>query len=145
MNKQIKTYRQVDTVGKSQIDLIIQVHSGAIQALGAGRDCYTAGDLNAGYEQIETARKFITHLYTTLDFEQGGEIAQDLGKLYVFLSGELDVIEATKDVAKIDASLRIIDNLRKGWEQLRREGKVAKAPVGQNTATDPTESLVISA
>lgn len=145
MNEQIKTYRQVDTVGKSQIDLIVQVYSGALQALSAGRDRYVAGDLNAGYEQIEKARKFMIHLYTTLDFEQGGEIAQNLGKLYVFLTSELDVIEATKDVGKIDACIRIIDNLRQGWKQLRREGKAAKAPVGQTAPTTLTESLVVSA
>ncbi|MBK7141051.1 MAG: flagellar protein FliS [bacterium] len=142
MKEQINTYRQVDTAGKSQIDLILQVYSGAIQGLKTGRELYAAGKLNEGYEQVEKARKCIVHLYTTLDFEQGGEVASNLGQLYTFMMGELDLIEATKDLTKLDSCLRVMDNLRQGWEQLKQDRRTTK-PVTEQM--EPVESLLVSA
>jgi flagellar protein FliS len=142
VKEQINTYRQVDTVGKSQIDLILQVYSGALAGLKAGRELYADGKMNEGYEQLEKARKCIVHLYTTLDFEQGGEVAQNLGKLYAFVMGEMDLIEATKDLTKLDSCIKVLDNLRQGWDRLRTEGRVSKSPVEQ---TEQVEALYLSA
>lgn len=142
MNEQIKSYRQVDTVGKSQIDLIIQVYSGAIQSLTAGREHYGADEFDAGYLQVEKSRKFLTHLYTTLDFEQGGEVARNLGKLYAFCMNELDVIEATKDISRIDSCIKVLGTLKQGWEQIRQDSRAVKAAP---TEAASMESLVMTA
>lgn len=68
VNEHVNTYRQVDTVGKSQIDLILQVYNGTLQAFANGRDRYAQQDFEQGYQYLEEARKFVVHLYTTLDF-----------------------------------------------------------------------------
>ncbi|MCM2272079.1 MAG: flagellar protein FliS [candidate division Zixibacteria bacterium] len=142
MNEQIKSYRQVDTVGKSQIDLIMQVYSGAIQSLAAGREHYGAGEFDAGYLQLERSRKFLTHLYTTLDFEQGGEVAQNLGKLYAFCMNEFDVIEATKEISRIDSCIKVLETLKQGWEQIRQDSRPAKAAPAEAASI---ESLLVTA
>ncbi len=142
MKEQINTYRQVDTTGKSQLDLILQVYSGAIQGLKSGREHYASGKLNEGYEQMERSRKCIVHLYTTLDFEQGGDIARSLGQLYTFVMGEMDVIEATKDLAKLDSCILVMENLRQGWEQLKQERRTSAVPA---TATASVENLLVTA
>lgn len=141
MKEQINTYRQVDTAGKSQVDLILQVYSGVLQGLRSGREMYGAARLNEGYEQLEKARKCLVHLYTTLDFEQGGEIAGNLGKLYTFVMGELDVIQATKDLAKLDSCILVMDNLRQGWEQLRSDRRAPRTAA----ETPNPETLMVTA
>lgn len=118
----ISEYQKSDTLGKSQLDLIIKVYDGAINSFRAARDYYEKKEAPQGYEQLEKARKFLTHLYTTLDFERGGEVAINLSRLYVFVLTQLDVIQATKDLKKIDDNIKILNNLRSGWAGLKEQG-----------------------
>ena len=121
MKESIGEYQKNDTLGKSQLDLIIKVYDGAINSFKSAREFYEQKDTQQGYEHLEKVRKFITHLYTTLDFEQGKDIAVKLGQLYVFVLTQLDVIQATKDLKKIDDNIRILNNLRSGWSGLKEQ------------------------
>ena len=122
MAGKVTEYQRNDTLGKSQIDLVIKVYDGAINAFKTAKNNYKENEPQKGYEQLEKVRKFITHLYTTLDFKQGGEIAEKLSKLYVFILTQLDVIEATKDLKKIDDNIKILNNLRSGWTGIKQQG-----------------------
>ena len=122
MAGKVTEYQRNDTLGKSQLDLVIKVYDGAINAFKTAKKNYLDNEPQKGYEQLEKVRNFITHLYTTLDFKQGGEIAEQLSKLYVFILTQLDVIEGTKDLKKIDDNIRILNNLRSGWAGIKQQG-----------------------
>jgi len=132
MEGKLETYRRVDTLGKSQLDLILQVYDGAVRALRAARAHYENDKGQAGYEEMERAKRFVTHLYTTLDMEKGGEVAANLSRLYVFVISQSYVIQATKDLAQLDAVTNIMSNLREGWRGLKA--------ADQGTAGDRTET-----
>jgi len=135
LKERIGEYQKNDTLGKSQLDLIIKVYDGAINSFTSARDFYEKKDPRNGYEQLEKVRKFLTHLYTTLDFERGGDIAVKLSQLYVFILTQLDIIEATKDLKKIDDNIRILSNLRSGWTGLKEQGlEQQMGPVIEETA-----------
>jgi|GEM_PF-650257 len=122
MAGKVSEYQRNDTLGKSQLDLVIKVYDGAINAFKTAKKNYIDNETQKGYEQLEKVRKFVTHLYTTLDFKQGGEIAEQLSKLYVFILTQLDVIAATKDLKKIDDNIKILNNLRSGWTGIKQQG-----------------------
>ena len=119
MKKQIGTYEEVDTLGRSQVELILKVYNGALTALDSARRHYDKSEWPQGYIEIEKARKFVLHLYSTLNFEQGGPVAENLGKLYVYLLSEFEAIEATKSLVHIDSCLTVLNNLKAGWEGIR--------------------------
>lgn len=131
MDGSLKSYEAVDVLGKSQLELVIKVYDGALGSLRAGAECYKNDKLQDGYEHLEKAKTFVVHLYTTLDMEQGGEVAENLSKLYSFIVSQIDVIEATKDLGTIDDIINILINLKSGWSELRQqEAKaVPQAPV----------------
>jgi flagellar protein FliS len=116
-----ETYRIQDTHGKSQLDLIIQIYDGAIAAYRAAAECYRREDYEAGYQQIEKGKNFVVHLYTTLDSDQGGQVAENLSKLYSFVVAQTSVVEATKDLSEIDDIITVLTNLRDGWSALRQQ------------------------
>ncbi|RME26342.1 MAG: flagellar protein FliS, partial [Candidatus Zixiibacteriota bacterium] len=97
MDERLNAYQTADTLGKTQLDLILKVYDGAIAALRAAASAYENNDNNQGYEQIVRSRRFVTHLYTTLNPEAGGEIAENLGKLYAFVLSQTHLAEATHD------------------------------------------------
>ncbi len=139
MHKPIGTYQEVDTVGKSQIDLIIQVYNGALQALAAGRTAYEASDNRTGYEQLEKARKMVVHLYTTLDFDRGAEVAGNLGKLYVYILSQIDAIEATKSVSALNSCVAVLTDLRDGWQALKAQQPARRPDVVSVARADTVE------
>ncbi|MEW5993161.1 MAG: flagellar export chaperone FliS [Candidatus Zixiibacteriota bacterium] len=145
MNDKLTAYRTAATLGKSQLDLIIQVYDGAIGAFKAAATSYQNDNSRAGYEQLQKARRFVTHLYTTLNIETGGEIARNLGRLYGFVLNQTSVAEATKDLSVIDDNISILKNLRHGWMELRdREKGSTPNPMLQQTpaVTDKLTKLV---
>jgi flagellar protein FliS len=117
----LETYRTVDTLGKSQLDLILQVYNGAIAAFRAAADALRTDDYQSGYVQLEKAKRFVTHLYTTLDVRSGGEIAEKLAALYVYILNQINLAESTKDLAVIDDNISILENIREGWLTLKQQ------------------------
>ncbi len=121
MDGKLHAYRKEETAGKSQIDLILQVYDGAIAAFHSSADHYGNNELDAGFEQLERARRFVTHLYTTLDHENGGEVADRLSRLYAWVINQINVAEATKDLSVIDDNITILNNLRAGWRGVKEQ------------------------
>jgi len=119
MDNRLGTYRRIDTMGKSPLDLILKVYDGAIAAYDSARECYKNEDFQGGYDQLERARRFVTHLYTTLDLEKGGEIAENLVKLYAFLISQTDLAIATKDITVLTSNVKMLRNLREAWAGIK--------------------------
>ena len=139
MEGKVETYRRVDTLGKSQLDLILQVYDGALKSLNRARENYEKEDFQTGYEDMERAKKFVTHLYTTLDLEKGGEVAANLSRLYAYVITQSYIVQATKDLEQLEAINGVLRNLREGWAGLR-ETNAAQATTERTESADaPTE------
>ena len=121
MNTKTQAYQTANILGKSQLDLVIQVYDGIIKAFSEARSAFDKKQNDKAYEQLEKAKKFLTHLYTTLNTEQGGDIAERLGEMYAYVINQINVIEAVKDPAQIDDNMTIINNLRLGWVDLKKQ------------------------
>ena len=138
MKKKLGNYQQAETEGKSQLELVVKIFDGALQSLGSAETAYRNEDFQAGYKDLEKVRRFVVHLYSTLDFVKGGEIADQLGKLYVYMMSEIDLIEATKDIAKLRSCTTVLKNLRDGWAGLR------PAPMPIPSMTDEKDHAEVS-
>jgi len=128
MDGRIDAYQTADTLGKTQLDLILKVYDGAIAAFHAAAEAYKAGDNNNGYDRIVRARRFVTHLYTTLNPEAGGEIAENLGKLYAFVLSQSHLAEATHDPETLRECAAVLKNVREGWAELKAQGLSEAVP-----------------
>ncbi len=116
MNKQLATYQRAQVNGASQRDLIVMCYKGGIKYLIESRQKLEAGDINGFSELIEKAHRVIVHLYTTLDMEKGGEIAEKLAELYAFLINQIYLLNATKSTELFDGIIKVMTTLKEGWE-----------------------------
>jgi len=121
MKEKINSYQKVDTLGKSQLELIVKVYDGALAEFKKAKSALGNEKYNDGVKFLEKGQKFVTHLYTTLDMEKGGDISLQLSKLYVFILNQINIITATKDISQIDDIIHILENLREGWSSLEVE------------------------
>ena len=130
MDGSLKTYLTVNTEGKSQVELVLQVYDGAIKEYRQAIEFIKQEDHLKVRDTLDKAKKFVVHLYTTLDPENGGEVAENLSKLYTYVICQTEVATATKDIQIVDDIVTILGNLRDGWNDLAEQErkKVQKTP-----------------
>ena len=133
MDTKLESYRTTDTLGKSPVDLVIKVYDGAILAFKEANNHYQNDQSDEGYDELQKARKFVTHLYTTLDMQKGGDIARNLGKLYTLILTQTDIAQSTKDLELINTNITLLSNLRDGWIGLKDQQKSTSVPVASQT------------
>lgn len=118
MHRGLTTYQKAQTEGLNQRDLIVMCYKGAIKYLNDAKTRYAAQDYEGFSELLEKAHRVVFHLYTTLDMEKGGEIAERLADLYAFVISQIYLVNATKEVAIVDKLIPVLDTLRSGWVDL---------------------------
>jgi flagellar protein FliS len=88
-----------------------QLHMGrAIQALGKQ-------DFNAATRSYIRVSEVIQEAKLRLDLKEGGELAQNLAKLYDWWTRELMSASRTKDVNRLAAVAQAMGEIRQAWEQ----------------------------
>jgi len=134
MNSKIRAYESSSTLGLSQLDLLLKIYDGAIGCYKAAGVLYRQNKSTQAYEQLEKAKRFITHLYTTLDPDKGGDIADKLGKIYAYLLNQTNLAQATKELKILDDNITVLNNIREGWQYLKKQQQAEKS--AENTAID---------
>jgi len=145
MKKPTEAYRHADTMGKSPLELVLMVYDGAIKAMRSAAAHYARNENQAGYEEIQTAKRMVTHLYTTLDREQGGQVTEHLGKMYTWVISQLYILEATKNVDQINKVIEVMTNLRSGWETLRTQTMAGIDKTKQTADESIAEHVLVTA
>lgn len=144
MDSKLYKYQAGETLSKTGPELVVKVYEGALNCLRRAIEQYNKNNRPAGYESLEQSKKFIVHLYTTLDVEKGGEIATQLSRLYVFLIEQINMVQATGNMSLVDDLLEVLGNLRDGWAQLaeQQSGKLSKTKE-QNITAQKTLSISV--
>ena len=75
-------------------------------------------DIAARHVHVSRAMDVIAHLYGCLDMENGGEIADNLGRLYRFVLSRLVTVEPTNDPAGARDAIRLLEPLLLSWRAI---------------------------
>lgn len=118
----LRHYRQAGTatvsVSASPHKLIEMLYSGALDRLAAARGCLQRGDVPGRLGNISDALAIVEHLRLTLDFNAGGEIAQNLARLYDYMQHRLTLANADSDTSGLDEVANLLRTLKSAWEML---------------------------
>lgn len=122
-------YQAVAVETASPLQLVVMLYDGAIRFCGAAEDALHRGDAETARERIGRAQAILEELVGSLDVEAGGELAQNLYRLYEYMNFRLieaSVRQAPEPVAEV---ARLLRELRLAWAELARGGH----PVGQGS------------
>jgi flagellar secretion chaperone FliS len=103
------------------LNLVIRCYDATINNLSKARELHVARDFDATLDNVRLAQDLITELLLGLDYEMGGEIAQNLGRIYNFLLRELITINAGQDATAYDPLIRILSDLKEAWVEISRQ------------------------
>ncbi len=142
MNNALANYQKNQVAGMSQKDMIVLLYSGAIKFLDQANAELGKDNTEGFADKVERVHRIVYHLYTTLDFDEGGEIAEKLGSLYSFVIGQLYILNSTRNPGIISDVREILSNLKEGWQSLGNAGPEQKDVSKQADTNVGTEKVV---
>jgi flagellar protein FliS len=149
MNPYAKTYQSQQVETASQEQILIMLYDGAIRFLNVAKTAWNDDkDLEKYHNYVVKAQRIVFELMTSLDMEIGGEIAQNLFRLYEYLHYQLIQADIKKDATMLDEVLTHLKLLRDTWveaiDNARKEIMAIAAEEGELT-TSATGGNVYSA
>lgn len=113
-----RQYEQTQVVTSSGLQLIVLLYDGAIHSIEIARREIQAKNIREKARHLGRAIAIIGELNSVLDYEQGGDIARSLRRLYDYMLAELVEANARNNEKKLDAPLRCLSTLREAWREV---------------------------
>jgi len=141
----ISTYRETKVKTASQGQLIVMLYEAAVKHLDQALellDLNSDGKKNPGnIEKISNSilktQEIITELIVSLDFDRGGEIAQNLFSLYTWFNKELVEANIAQNMPRVQIVRNLLNDLKSAWTEIaaKNGSRVSgKAVTGVNIA-----------
>ena len=106
--------------------LVVLLYDRAISSLKTALELMEKGrnipeELQTKLEALSKAADIIAVLDGTLNFEKGGEIAQNLHRIYDSLLQELIGLSAKDNPETVRKIIKILEDLRSAWQEVEKE------------------------
>jgi len=119
----LSTYRETRVTTAGQGQLIIMLYNEVAKYLddalhlleGTDSGKKDPANIEKVGKAVVKAQEIITELMVSLDFEHGGDIAQNLFSLYTWFNRELIEANISQDAQRISNVRNFIDDLRNAW------------------------------
>ena len=138
MKTDISKYLTQEVMTASPAKLVSMLYGKVVLSL---RECIAAvesGNIEGRWRANARAMEIITHMWSTLDVEKGGEIARNLESLFSFMLTRLPEVDIRNDAEPAREVIGLIEPLRDAWRELaRRElGGRSSAPASASATRD---------
>ncbi len=152
-------YQAQQVMTSTPVKLVAMLHDQAIASLNEAIAAIAAEHVENRWRANSRATQILGTLAGALDMAQGGEIAENLDKLYRFMMVRLMQVDFRNDVQAAESVISLLRPLRDAWhelaelghEALQREAQAAMqtiepaAPAAPATAPKPAEAAAPAA
>jgi flagellar protein FliS len=111
-------YRQTQVMTSSRVQIVVLLYDAAVQSIELGRRAIETNNIADKGRFLGRAISLVGELDGALDYEQGGEIARSLHRLYEYALAELVGANARNDARKLEGVLRCLNVLREAWREV---------------------------
>ncbi|AFG38743.1 flagellar export chaperone FliS [Spirochaeta africana] len=128
----LNAYKETRVRTASRGQLIVMLYDEAIRQIDAAMELLEGDSLryDTVNEALTKAKDCITELMVSVDFEQGGEIAQNLFSLYSYFGRQILEANINKDVKLLRPVRRQLHTLREAWSEIAGRSQDGAAPSG---------------
>ncbi len=113
-----REYQRSQVETSSPVRLVVMLYDGAIRFLSLARERMADGNLEERHSNLIKAQNIIAELLSSLDLEQGGDIAANLRRLYSFMLQQLVEANLFDKPQPIDDVMRLLRELRESWMEI---------------------------
>jgi flagellar protein FliS len=143
MNQQAyDNYLKNEIEGASQGKLIVMLYDAALKFMKRAITAIDEKNIQDAHNNIIRSENIFYELISTLNTDDGGEIAHTLLHLYDFIIWELVEANKSKDKAKLEGVIKLVEPVRGAWKEIvAKESAAAKA---ETDGTPPVEHKPIN-
>jgi flagellar protein FliS len=113
--------------------LVVKMYEGAIRFSRAAQRAHVEGNISTRGLSISKVLAIVTELQSALDFEQGAEIAENLDRLYTFVTDKMIEANISGRMESIDEAVGIMETLKEAWVEIAAMPPAQKV-VGRSSA-----------
>ncbi|WP_180683551.1 flagellar export chaperone FliS [Tepidicella baoligensis] len=120
----MSAYRDVDintrNASKDQHELVGMMYDGVLESIVRAKGAILGGDVDTKVAEIVRAVRILQEgLRTSLDLDNGGELAANLANLYDYCVLRLTQANATASVEALDEVVALLKPVAEAWRQMR--------------------------
>jgi len=122
----VRSHGQVSDASPTRLVQIMFEH--ILSNLATAQGCMERIENNLPWNEVMVkcramgkAVRLIGQLDATLDMERGGQIAQNLHNLYLYMLGRLTTANATNDAQIVVEVSGLVRNIKSGWDGLVKD------------------------
>jgi flagellar protein FliS len=120
----LKKYQQVNKSTAQQASpyqLVAMLFQKLLDNIATAKGAITQKNYAKKGTELSNAIAIINVLESSLDFEQGGDISNNLASLYLFCSEQLLAASINNDIDKLNEIARILIPIKSGWDSIPLE------------------------
>jgi len=118
MDNRFQTYRQNDLNTSNRGKIVVMLYSGAINFLNQAIIAISENDMPKKGKLIQKAVDIVEELNIALDLKNGGDIAENLRQIYLFLIRYLSQANIDNDAIKLEKVIGILDRFKTAFEEI---------------------------
>ncbi|MFN4033739.1 MAG: flagellar export chaperone FliS [Fimbriimonadales bacterium] len=103
--------------------LIVMLYDGAIRFVNEAAYAMRQRDYETQNTKLLRAQKILAELISSLDFDKGGEIAENLFRLYTYMYNRLVEANINDSVETLEHVTRLLSELREAWDTIATESE----------------------
>ena len=115
--RQLQAYRENQITTTDPSTVLLMLYQGAIDSLNRACASLAAGNLAEKGMYILRANDIINQFISSLDHQIGGEIAQNLESLYLYMLNQILVANVRNESEPLHAVAALLSTLKSGWEE----------------------------
>lgn len=127
MTNDIAKYMTQQVMSASPAKLVFMLYERAIGSLREAIAAIESGDVEGRWRANNRAVEIISHMWSTLDMDNGGEIAENLDRLFSFMLMRLTDVDLRNDPTPAQKVIELLEPLRDSWYDLA-QGKAPNGP-----------------
>ena len=121
-NNPYEAYTNVNINTADQRQLIMMLYDGALRFMKKGINKIEQQDFEGAHNYLVRSREIVAELLATLRPEKGGELGENLKRLYTYAFNRLVEANLLKDATIVEEVIGIMSTLRDGWAQIKTAG-----------------------
>jgi flagellar protein FliS len=107
--------------------LIVMLYDGAIRFINEATYAMQQRDYETQNTKLQRAQKILAELISSLDFDKGGEIAENLFRLYTYMYNQLVEANINDSRDRLEHVVHLLSELREAWDTIATESETQVA------------------
>ena len=101
--------------------LVQMLYEGALDRIAQAKGAILRKDIEAKANLTNRVMDIITHLQSSLELEKGGEVAENLYRLYDYMNRQVFAASRDNDPAKLEEVASLIREIKSAWDEMPEE------------------------